>query len=521
MFGSADRIQPARPSYIFILGANQGVFPRSPQASGVFAVSEIGKLIKLGIEIPDCSLFSAVEEDLLVYNCVCCADKEVFISFNKRSGEAAHFVKRIIEGLNLESLKVPDKLNEFTLPETADSAFSRLCRTDRQSNDYTTLKAALEDNGEYKNRISAITDNYKRPAFNIPDELARKLVGKKIGLSPTRFDTYSKCPFMYFCKYALSVESHEPVSFSAMQSGTLIHYVLQKFIEETRERIAEISTSEIHGIIEKEVNNYLDLFKGYRETETPHLRLMVSSMTETLKYLGERLAGEFAQSDFRPRKCELKIGHDGDIPEAVIPVDNDVCVAVSGSVDRVDRYGGYIRVIDYKTGTRDFKLPDLLVGQNMQMLIYLYAVCRDKTLGGEPAGVFYMRASMPDEDKPSARRMNGFMPESDELIFAMDKSESGEYIPLSSPRTKRLGTTKEDFYDVFDFVELKLKQAGRDISSGRFSAAPVDGHDKKACEYCEFKSICRIEDEKPARAEKLSDAEVISEIKRQVSENGV
>ena len=128
---------------------------------------------------------------------------------------------------------------------------------------------------------------------------------------------------------------------------------------------------------------------------------------------------------------------------------------------------------------------------------------------------------MPEENKPGARRMNGFMPESDELIFAMDKSESGEYIPLSSPRTKRLGTTKEDFYDVFDFVELKLKQAGRDISSGRFSAAPVDGRDKKACEYCEFKSICRIEDEKPARAEKLSDAEVISEIKRQVSENGV
>ena len=157
----------------------------------------------------------------------------------------------------------------------------------------------------------------------------------------------------------------------------------------------------------------------------------------------------------------------------------------------------------------------------MQMLIYLYAVCSDKTFGGEPAGVFYMRAAMPDENSASARRMNGFMPEDDELISAMDKSNAGEYIPLSSPKARKRGTTKEDFYDIFKFVELKLKQAGRDIAAGRFLAAPVDGRDKGACEYCEFASICRIEDEKIEKAEKLSGSEIMEEIRRQVSENGI
>ena len=132
-----------------------------------------------------------------------------------------------------------------------------------------------------------------------------------------------------------------------------------------------------------------------------------------------------------------------------------------------------------------------------------------------------MRAAMPDENTPASRRMNGFMPETQELIEAMDKSGAGEFIPRSSSRARKTGATSEDFADIFKFVELKLKEAGRDISAGRFNATPIDGRDKKACEYCEFSSICRIEDEKPQRVESRSGAEVIIEIKRQVSENGV
>ena len=379
----------------------------------------------------------------------------------------------------------------------------------------------LEEKDDYALRISTVCETYKRPYFSIPVELSHKLIGKRIGLSPSRFDTYSKCPFMYFCKYALSLKSAQPVSFSALQAGTLVHYVLQRFVEDSGKQIKDIDQNGINESVEKNVNEYLDSFKGYRENETPHLKLMVAQMTETLKYLANRLASEFAQSDFKPERCELKIGYGGDIPELSLDVDSDVSVVVTGSVDRLDRYGGYVRIIDYKTGSRDFKLPDVLIGQNMQMLIYLYAVCRDKNFGGEPAGVFYMPAALPDENTPAGRRMNGFMPEDAELISAMDKSGCGEYIPLAAPKTRRQGTTKEDFYDIFDFIELKLKQAGRDISAGRFPALPVDGRDKKACEYCEFASVCRIEAEKPDRVGNLSGPEVMDEIKRQVSENGV
>ena len=68
-------------------------------------------------------------------------------------------------------------------------------------------------------------------------------------------------------------------------------------------------------------------------------------------------------------------------------------VTVGGTIDRVDVYLGsdgcrYVRVIDYKTGHKSFRLPDVLLGLNMQMLVYLAALVES---GRElPAGVLYM-----------------------------------------------------------------------------------------------------------------------------------
>ncbi len=521
VLGSAERILPSRPSYVFVMGANQGVFPRLPQPGGIFGINEIGKLISLGIQIPDCSVHSAIDEDLLLYNCVCCADKGIFISYNQNSGEPSHFVKKLADRFSLTVLNEPDILSDNNLPETAEDTFSRLCRSEYGKETYETLKSVLQNKDDYKPRVRSIDGNIKRPEFNIPRELSLRLVGKKISLSPSRFDTYSKCAFMYFCKYALSVKSLEAVNLNAMQSGTLVHYVLQKFVEFSKDKITELDKVQMHSAAERFVEEYLNGIKGYKEAETPHLRLMVSNMTETLKYLCERLVSEFSQSDFRPQKCELLIGNRGDMPALSIPVDAQVSVSVNGAVDRLDRYGGYIRIIDYKTGKREFKLPDILVGQNMQMLIYLYAVCKDENIGGKPAGIFYMNAALPEEESPKARRMNGFMPEIPELIEAMDKSGCGEYIPQSSPKARLQGVTADDFDKIFEFLEFKLKQAGNSIANGVFSANPVDGRDKPACKYCEFASICRIEKEKPPRVQSFKKEQVMEEMKRQVSSNGV
>ena len=53
----------------------------------------------------------------------------------------------------------------------------------------------------------------------------------------------------------------------------------------------------------------------------------------------------------------------------------------------------YLRVIDYKSGGKDFVLSDVLSGLNMQMLIYLFASGEngeEKYGDVFPSGVLYM-----------------------------------------------------------------------------------------------------------------------------------
>ena len=122
-------------------------------------------------------------------------------------------------------------------------------------------------------------------------------------------------------------------------------------------------------------------------------------------------------------------------------------VTVGGTIDRADAVvledgKEYVRVIDYKTGKKVFRLADVLYGLNMQMLVYLAALVES---GKElPAGILYMPAAEPsvsvergaDEEKIKKEvdkqlRMSGLVLDNNEIIQAMEASARGKFIPAS------------------------------------------------------------------------------------------
>ena len=145
---------------------------------------------------------------------------------------------------------------------------------------------------------------------------------------------------------------------------------------------------------------YAVKYFGEEQLESNSFTYRLKTILDNVMYLMKHIMEELSQSEFFVADCELKIGED--IPSYTIVLPDGHKIAVCGSVDRVDIMQRaditYLRIIDYKTGTKQFKLSDILYGINLQMLLYLHSI---EASGGDkygeivPAGILYMPATVP------------------------------------------------------------------------------------------------------------------------------
>ena len=520
-FGAADRIRPSRPKIAFIVGANQGIFPKTIHNTGIFNISERKFLIEQGVEISDNSLSAAIDEEFLVYSNLCCPSEKLYISYAEQtvSGEGCEpstFVSNIIEKLKLDVLHEPgDCFTKNNIPETLDSAVSEYSRRLKKNyNDAVTIKTAIK-NTEGFNRINVIDGFYLKRDEKLSADTAKRLFGQKLYMSASKFDNYHRCPFSYFCRYGLKAQKLQPADFDVMQRGTIVHYVLERFVDEFKDKISDFDISQIDTLTESYISDYLNSIKGYRKIENSHSKFLVSRISRSLKEVVLHIAKELKQSDFKPIACEFKIGENSSLK---FPFDSGEII-LSGSIDRVDEYNGYIRIIDYKTGSKSFKLPDILFGLNMQMLIYLYAVTRAKGLpDSKAAGILYQPSKRDLNDNGMA--MNGLLQSDIDLISAMDKSLNGEFVPKLSLNndgtvSKRSNSfiEAERFAEIFDHIEKIMTKTGNEISSGNIAITPLDGRESPACTYCDYATVCGIENAEVARVPDLKLQEVFENMK--------
>ncbi len=529
--GCADRIRLEKTKVVFLVGVNKDEFPLVNVGSGILTDADRVLLTNLGIEVRPPFEDTVDEERFIAYCAITAASEKLYITYKCNDGDGgALFKSEIIATVeNLFdnfNIVVTSELPADYFIESEESAFSAYSKNYLYNNEIkTTLKALFEDKKEYEGKINALEILSGNEAFGFKDsEKSKKLFGEDVYISASKVESFYNCPFAYFMRYGLGAEPLKEATLDPAQSGTIIHLVMEEILKKyPQAQFIEVSDDELREAVSSVLKAYLEEKMGGVEEKSERFMKLFYRLVDISMSVIERLKVEFGVGEFAPCDFELRIGG-SDIPAYELPL-KDGKVRVTGSIDRVDLMEKdgikYIRVVDYKTGQKEFKLSELFDGLNIQMVLYLMALEKNgKNYYGDiiPSGVLYLPSRIglknylgernPDDitienQKRKSGKLSGMILDSPVVFNGMGVDTYPDYFPASF---NAKGGAKGNYYSLPQFHSLskliddKIISMGNALHEGEIPAMPLGESDKKdgkMCEYCSYRSVCAREGGEP------------------------
>ncbi len=513
VIGSADRIRAGNPKITFIIGANFSKFPKPIGKGGLLSLVERRKVIGAGVEIPDFERYIAVDEQFYIYSALCSPSERLYITYHTSTASGdksmpAEFVDKLRKS-------IPNIIDTTASESEFDRFEGILPSVELVSSEKFRCYADSLTEQLRRRDISAGSISFDGPALydaTLSEDNSLRLFGDKIYMSASKAEVYAHCPFSYFCQYGLSAKPVRAAELDVIKRGTLAHYVMEKAIKMNGRGLITLTPEQRMSEISSILREYADITLGGYDKLDRSFLFMLDRIALLLDTLLSRYANELENSDFSADKFELKIGGD-EIPAVNVLLDNGGLV-LNGYVDRVDVFSAdgktYVRIIDYKTGSKKFDLSDVFYGMNMQMLIYLFAiVSSDLYNDAIGAGILYMPLQRPihsvdrrvDNDEllkmdDGKLRMNGLLLDDKTALNAMEHDCNGRFIPYSAQDSKSV-IGSADFSNLEKEIYKVLQKIGNSIHAGIVGAKPIDSTAESACKYCEYKSVCLRDADEP------------------------
>lgn len=515
-FGQADRIRLDNPKIVYILGANEGEFPKNVTISSLFTESDRILLNDRDFKLYSFSEILNFQERYFAYMAVSAPTQKLYISYNETGDIAAP--SAIVTSLRCVYPNLIEKEHK-SIPkldwiESKNYAFEYMAEHFGDNDEFSASLKKYFANDERYNAVKQLSENTDIAIKN--QDTAVELFGKDMYLSASRMEDYYSCAFRYFCKFGIGARPLRAAKLDYMQTGTAIHYVLENIIADIgAESLSKMKYNEISVNVNKYLLKYLNEKISNSESFNERFKYQFLRLSKMLNSVATHLAGEFSQCEFVPKAFELSIDEDGAVKPQKINLENGGTVSLKGSVDRVDileKFGKkYIRVVDYKSGAKEFNLSDVLYGLNLQMFVYLFTLCNDKNsdYSGVPAGVLYMHASRKimqvnkgtenaeiSKEESDYYKMKGIVlyDENHNILSSMEKDLKGKYIPV---KVNKSGDVSGSFASLESLGKISKKinsliaDMGNSLHKGLINQNPINGsHHDKTCEFCDYSSVC-------------------------------
>ncbi len=545
--GVANRVRFAAPRAVFVLGMNEGVFPAYPDGAGVFSEPERQQLRDRGLALSGDTLRQCVEERYYAYMAVAAPSQRLYLSYLDDGEQAPSPVIEMVKAIVPRHRTGLCRALQGYEEEGADDVFRRLAESYHgPAGVDATLLAAVEQREDYAARLAAVRRSAAGESFALTEpDMPAALFGQDMRLSASRTDAFYKCRFSYFCLYGLHIAPRRVAQMDFLSFGNVVHKVMELvlprytapggLVDTLREEDKAGRTDEQETALQAQllrrlnadaaqvVEHYVQETMGGKEGKSGRFLYQLGQAKKAAANLLWHTVMELRQSEFDPVDFELKIHPDDEEGAGLVSMrlpHTGGSLQLMGSIDRVDMYvradgTAFVRVVDYKTGTKTFDLNELAMGLNMQMLIYLFVLCDnvgyyphlDSPL--QPAGVLYhpLDNLMVDKGQSTKDRlkkmcMDGVVLDDAGVVMAMEAAVDHVFVPVSMKKTGELKgslLTEPQFRLLRQVVERLVVNMADSLMAGDIAASPVHTGKSPVCAYCAYRAICGHEEADPVR----------------------
>ena len=369
---------------------------------------------------------------------------------------------------------------------------------------------------------------------NSPERISSEAMDTiSLRLSVSKMEKYAGCPYSYFMKYVLGLKDRPEKKLQYYDIGNVMHRAL----ENTFTEIVDSMNNDWKGVNDSElvdiVEGYLEtawaeeMTEEYQEDADIDMDPKTARVKENLHELASRtittLRSQIVKGEFLPDKVEQNFEAEF---TAIKPDGTPYVVKLRGIIDRLDKAEKdgklYLRVVDYKTGSKTFDPLAIQEGTDVQLLVYTKIVteilrcAKDKSQASKdgeqsivPAGMYYYTVSDPvltlttngqkdmaDQDDVAGLEQelrktmvmkgvsNG---EPLQLLNLHDKTlvdDAGSLLKNSDVITMRKGRgtpytadsmilSGEQLDSLTDYSLDKMKESAEKILAGKFDKSPI------------------------------------------------
>ena len=380
--------------------------------------------------------------------------------------------------------------------------------------------------------------------------MAKRLYGTLLKNSVTRLEKFSSCAYAHFLTYGLGLAEREEFEFRTVDFGNIFHEALEHFsrkVQESGYQWTDIPEEKQEEWLEESVKETVSGYENTALSDTARNSYVINRVKRMMRRTVWALIKQLERGDFIPSGYEVTFGNSGQLQAARVTLADGNEMILRGKIDRIDLCEDenhvYVKIIDYKTGSKSFDISDLYYGLQMQLVTYLAVAVEmqqkehpDKEVLG--AGIFYYRIQDPivqeteEEDVLEQQilkelRPDGLVSGSEEVVRHFDSALSGESFaaPLKRVKSGELSKTSKtleaaDFKRMTDFAMEKIREIGTRMMSGDVDIEPYVQGNASSCAYCPYKGVCKFDEKIPGYEyrvlEKLKKEEVLDRWREEV-----